>query len=481
LGVILTSFALPNEVAGSIALINQERDVQYIQIPIETFLKQNITVSDQDIQAYYDMHQDQYKSPERVSVDYLELSLQDLMTQMQPSDADLNNFYKENINTYTLPAQWSLQKILIPIPENASEQQLTDATNKAKDILEKISSGTDFATLAQQNPVPESANDKSGAWVTLSQLPVDLQKPVSDLSKAGQNTDPIRINSGYLIVKATALKAAQVVPYDQVKDKVKDALVKQLAEEKFADLKEKLSNVSYEHPDTLDIAAKAIGMKVKTTPLFTLDKGLPDQITDYKKVREAAFSEDVLHSQNNSDVIQISSEKVVVIRDKEHVNAALLSLSSVRQQIVDILQKQKAEQKAQSQAVEMVSALKSGLAPDVVAQKYFSPWVSAGFIGRYSTKIDSAILFTAFRLPKPGNAKNAMYSAVKLPNGYAVVGVNAVRDGSVAGIKDQYEVFDEQLQNSIGSLEYKLYEKSLVAETKISNYSKKEEPERTFA
>jgi peptidyl-prolyl cis-trans isomerase D len=494
LGVILTSFSLPDEIDSAIALINQEREVQYMQLPLDYFSKQKIDLTDKEIQDYYNQHQDQFKTPESVVAEYIELSVKDLKNAIQPTEDDTANFYKDNVNTYTLPAQWTLEKILLPLPEGANDQQVADTENKAKKIVESIKNGADFTKLAQLYPAADSvvpaaavpskaqpatantaapkatvpAPDTSKpVWVTLAQLPAELQKPVTDL-RQGKMTDTIRTSNGFLIVKATGYKSAFIQGYDQVKDKVKDAVAMQQAEEKFADLKDKLANLTYEHPESLEPAAKALGLTVKTTQVFTQAKGASDDVTNYKNVRDAAFSDDVLHSQNNSDVILTSPESVVVIRDKSHTPATLLSAETVHPQIVEALLKFKAEEKAAAVADEIAQKLKSGASTDQIAQQYSFPWVKEGYLGRYSTKIDSAILYTAFRLPKPEAANGMSYGTVKLPTGYAVVLVNAVRDGSLEGNKEQYDVFNEQLQNSIGTVEYQLYAKSLTANSKIT-------------
>jgi len=471
LGIMLTSFALPDEVTNSIALINQERNVEYIQIPLDYFLKTPISVSSDEIDAYYKAHSDKFKTFERVSADYLQVSINDLMNSIQPGDDELANFYKDNINTYTSPMQWQLDKILVPLPENANDAQTSAAQKKAGEMLEKISSGGDFAALAKDNPAPDSVtnNTTSTTWVTIAQLPAELQKAVSDLNKEGQSTDPIRIAQGYLILKATAVKAPEEQPYDQVKDKVKAALIKQQAEEKFADLKDKLANLTYEHPESLEPAAKALGLTVKTTQPFTLDKGNPDDISNSKIIRDTAFSDDVLNSQNNSDVIQATPDTIVVLRDKSHEPASSLPLLLVTPQITDLLQKQKADEQASKLADEMVQKLKSGAAtPGQLAQQYTFILTNPGYISRYSNKADSAIMFSAFKLPRPDEGKST-YGVTKLTNGYAIVVNSGVRDGLLNSSKEQLEVFGEQIQNSQAALEYKLYQNSLIKAAKITN------------
>ncbi len=82
LGIIFTSFALPDETTYTIALVNQERDIDYITIPLQYFLSQPIVVSPQKIQAYYDQHKNEFMTPEQVNVEYIQLSLKDLSSKV---------------------------------------------------------------------------------------------------------------------------------------------------------------------------------------------------------------------------------------------------------------------------------------------------------------------------------------------------------------------------------------------------------------
>ena len=42
--------------------------------------------------------------------------------------------------------------------------------------------------------------------------------------------------------------------FEQVKDKVKEAYVRQHAEEKFADIRDQLADLTYEHPESLAVS-----------------------------------------------------------------------------------------------------------------------------------------------------------------------------------------------------------------------------------
>lgn len=464
LGLIFTSFALPDEISYTISLVTQERNIQFATLAFNSLANQTISISDEKIQAYYKDHEAEFKTPEQVSIEYIAFTVKDLTSNETISDKTLKDFYNENVNSFTQPAQWKLETILVPVAETASEKEIAAAQDKAKELAEKGKTVKEFLTLANATTVVKAPDFLQG-WISINKVPNELQKTIVGLTKKGEVSAPIHVQSGFVIFKVVDLKDAEVQPFEKVKDKVKDTLVHQHAEEKFNALKEQITNITYEHPDSLEPAAKELNLKVQTSNLFSKDKGGND-ITGNTKIREAAFSNDVLNLQNNSDVIQLNPDSVMVLRVKSHVPATTLPLKTVEKQITDKLKETEIENKTAELANQIVAKLQSGASIQDVAKQYQLTWNNVGFIGRHAGKIDSAILDTAFAMPKPEQNK-LTFANTKMQKGYAIIVLNAVRDSSANKTKDQYKVYGEQIQNSLGLLEYELYKQSLMNRAKI--------------
>lgn len=463
LGIIFTSFAMPNETAYTMGLVNQGREVEYINIPLSYFLAQPIIISPQKIQAYYDANKAEFMTPDQVNVEYLELSIKNLATKFNPTETMLKSFYNENINSYTQPMQWKFAYLELPLPASASQEELAQARKTADAAAQALEGGADLLKVAKQYHGTVSNQN----WMTLNQVPAELQKAVADLTKPGQISAPFRTSKGIVIVKAVDIQEPKMQAFEAVKDKVRETYVHQHAEEKFAEMRDQLADLTYEHPDSLQFASKTMGLPIQTSELFSLEKSGKD-ISQYKKVRDTAFSNDVLNLQNNSDVIQLNPETVIVLRVKSHIPSTLLSLNSISKQIEDKLKTQTAEQNAEKFADALKAKLQAGANPQELAKNYKFKWNATGLIGRYSTKVDSAILDLAFRMPNPAKSNGTpSYDDTRLPNGYAIVALKAVKDGVIAD-KKQYSVFAEQIQNSEGLLEYELYKQSQIQNAKIS-------------
>ncbi len=466
LGMIFSSFALPNEIDNSISLVEQMRDIQYLTIPQDLFAKQPVMISDEAIAAYYKQHQDDFKTPEQVSIDYIVLSTSDLANTIHPTDSALKNSYNENSNQFALPAQWQIDEIILPLMPTATDDDVKQALTKMTELAKLANSGKSFAEMIKTSSVT-AGDDKLKKSLALEQFPTELQKTISGLTKVGQVSEPLRTNKGFVLLKVLSYKEAAVQPFETVKNKVSEVYAHQQAEVEFGDLREKLASSTYEHPESLATAAKVLNLPIQTSSLFTKDKGGKD-ITNHEKVRETAFSNDVLNLQNNSDVIQLNSDTLVVLRVKNHVPAALLSLEAVKKQIEGKLAANAIEEKLQQFASTTTAALNAGqLTLDQAKAKYNLVETNVGFTGRHASKIDQAILDTAFAMPKP-QTNQTTFDFSKSANGYAIVALTALKEPNLAtNSKDQYQAYADQIQGSQGGLEYELYKKSLMTNAKI--------------
>ena len=467
LGMIFSSFALPDEVINTYSLVGQERNIDYSLLSFDTFSKQPIVISTDKIQAYYKQHEDEFRTAEQVSIEYILLTVNDLLAKIQPTDEALKSLYNENSSSYSEPMRWKLDGILVPVANNPTQSQVATAEKTANEIQNKAKNGADFAILIQANPLTKKADDKRlGDWITLNQVPNGWQSAMLTLTKPGQITDLIKTAQGIVILKAIAIQDAKVQPYEKVKDKVKETYTRQQAEEKFAELKEKLASLTYEHPETLETAAKELGLTIKKSELFTKDKAGKD-ISANPKVRDIAFSNEVLNQQNNSDVIQMSPDTIMVLRVNSHTPATLLPLNVVEKQIEEKLTKNEVEINTLQIAQEIKNKLQSGASLADITQQYKLSWNKIGFIGRQSNKVDSAILNTAFEMPQPETGK-LNFAVAKAAQGYVVIILNAAHDGVLASTdKQQYKLFAEQVQNTQGLLEYELYKQSQTNRAKI--------------
>jgi len=458
LGLIFTSFALPYEVNNNLALVNQSRDIAYAIVPWSQVSPDSIKISSQRIADYYKTHQDEFRTPEQVNVEYLLLSVKQVMKNINPTASELKNYYTDNTSSFIEPAQWQLENILVPIGTTASVADVDAAEKIANQVYEQAKKGSSFPQLATEHKLEQMPLTQN--WIAQSNAPAEWQKILPLLTHSGQVNPPVRIGSGFIILKAIGYQAPKELSFEQAKSKVTDAVKYQKAEKTFNELRETLTNLTYEHPDTLVPAAKALSLPLQVTGLFTKDQG-DEGISSQAKVRDIAFSDDVLNAGNNSDVIQIDPDTIVVMRVKYHAPPSLLKLSEVESKIENKLKSLEIEQQALKIANENIQLAMTNPVPN-----FSLDFTKLGWTSRHDTKVDPAILQVAFNMPAP-TSNRPTYATAKLKDGFAIVSVSGVKNGELTN-KDESNVFLEQTQNTQGLLEYELYKDSLMKQAKIT-------------
>ena len=236
----------------------------------------------------------------------------------------------------------------------------------------------------------------------------------------------------------------------------------------YSRLKEKMANFTYEHPDSLMVAARELGLTVQSTGLFTREKGDKDPVSASGTVRQLAFSPDILNSGNNSDVIEIDPSTSVVIRINQHIPARLLPLNKVRPLVIAKLTALAMDKKLKDLATQSAEALSTGKSSmaQVAAQFPGLRWQDSGWVGRQAVKPAVTVVTSAFRFAVP--AAGRMTVGVSQANmGYVLISLKEVRDGADSKNSTASQQLNDELESSYANAEYDMYKDSLSRQAKI--------------
>lgn len=432
-----SGFITQSELEDYFRLYSQARDVEYMTVPIE--LKQ-IDHSDEAIQAYYDKHINQYQIPEQVSLQYVELNLEDLASQEQVSEEDLRAYYEEQKDTFSTEERRKVRHILVSTKGEESEK---DSLAKTRQIIEKLIKGEDFSKLAKQYSDDPLSKKKGGdlGFIRRGDMVEEFEETAFNL-KEGVVSVPVKTKYGYHIIEVTKVEPATTKSYDEVKDQLAKDYRRQQAENKFFELQETLDQVRYEHSDNLEMAAEAVDTKIQETGLFNQQTGAG--IASEKVVRDAAFSEDVLKG-NNSEVIELGPERVVVVRVKEHRPAETLPLKTVKQRVIQALNQNAARDATIKKAGEIVKMVNQGESLEQLAAKYGLKIEKPGLVRRDTAEIPWPVKQGIFSAPKP-SGKPILQTVDLGPQGQAVIMVKSVKPGDPADIDEKMR---DQIKTSL--------------------------------
>jgi len=454
-----SSFATPYDVEGFFKIQNQQRDVEMITVPVQTVVEQP---TDEEVSAYYQQHQDAYQTPEQVSVDYVELVLEDLVKKVVVTDEKLKAFYDEQKDQYTTPERRKISHILIAINDKTTEKAALEKALKAKqDLVTK-----DFSAVAAEVSDDKLTAKKGGdlGLFNLGAMEKAFEDSASSL-KLGEVSNPVKSAFGYHLIKVTELVPGNIRSFESAKDDVNKAYQKAQAENAFYEAGERLTELSYEHPDNLQTVSETLGLKVQKTALFTKDKG--EGVAADEKIRNAAFSEEVLQG-NNSAPIEQSGERLVVVRLLEHKTAAKKELAEVKPAIVAVILKDKAQRFAVEKAKQLKDSLEAGKAIDAVAAENKLAVKTEKALVRGKSKLPEALSEAIFKAAKPVGDKANIF-VMGLPSGeQMVVSLSKVVPGVMSEEdKKQMDLAKKNIANALGQTEFNQVLNSLQTEADV--------------
>ncbi len=414
--------------------MNQKREFSYFVVPANDFLLED-GVTDEQISDYYQANQSAFAVPERVKLEYLYLNAETAGSTVQVDDEILLGFYEHNQDKFGRPEQRKASHILIQVSQDADESAVAEAKARINAVADRLAQGEAFADLAKEASQDPGSAKNGGDLGFFGKGVMDPAFEAAAFSlQAGEVSQPVRSNFGFHLIKLTEIKPADVKPFDEAKGEIEREYRKAEGERLYFEMAERMADLSYEDPTSLEPVADALGLKLQLSDWVTRDQA--EGVLSSPKVTGAAFSEDVLQGGNNSELIELDSESAIVLRVVEHEETSIEPMADVKDRIVQILLQQNAEEQAKAEAEKRKAEL-SGSDLTQVAASY--PVTGPVTIGRNDRSVPFELSGAVFSSEKPG-AGAATSGVIGLANGdYAVYVLTSVQEG-------QSEAGDAEMQ-----------------------------------
>ena len=399
-----SSFATASEVEQLALLQGQERNVNYLRVDQRPFLK-TVSISDEEISESYQKDLAEYVEPEKVSIDYIELSQAKLADKIAVTDEIIEAYYAENKGQFTLPEKRQAKHILITLESDTSEG-IAAVEKTVAEVQAKLAAGESFEDLAKTYSKDPGSAETGGDLGTFEQgmMVPEFDEAVFTMQE-GQVSEPVKTEFGYHLIKLVKIVAKKAQPLADVKDEVTKQYQMQEAERQYFDLLEQLNTIVYEQSDSLEPAAEATGLEVKTTEMFSREGGSGELLTN-SKVLNTAFSDDVLKSKLNSASIEISANNSVVIRVNNYQKSRQKGLEEVSASIKEELTRQAAIAESEKLGSELLAKINAGEAPESL-MKDGVEWNTVGWIARNAQNLLPQMVAEAFKTPKPVEGKSS--------------------------------------------------------------------------
>lgn len=458
-GIAGSGFVTPAELEQLISLSGQTRSFRYLTLDAEQ-LSGEIEVSEEEISQYYENNQQQFTQPEQVAVDYIDLSVEALMENIDIAENDLRAQYQQGLNAMEVEGDSRVQRQIAHILlEDPSTEEIAE-------VQEKINQGVDFSELARQYSDDLGSSEQGGdlGYVPADSLPEAFQSVVPNLAQ-GEVSEAVQTDAGTHFIKLLEERNSELPSFEEQRDQLARQLKRGEAENQFVELMERLSELSYSAEDLAEVGEE-LGLPVENTGLFARADGTG--VAANEKVVESAFSEEVLERGNSSDLIELSPSQVVVVKKTNQRDAYVKPLSEVQDQIVAQIEARKTRELLAERGKQIESALDSDQTMDQVAEQWNLELKLAEQATRNDPSHPRELLQHVFSLPVPGS-ETPVYSGVPVNGDYTIVALTQVEAGSTEELsEDQRQAMSDNVSSMLGEQDFAAYRNSLHEQAEIA-------------
>ena len=443
-----SAIVLPDEVRQLLEIQVEQRSFDVITVKQSDF-SDTIVVSEADVKEYYQENIALFMEPKRVSIGYLELNFDEIAKSIDVTDEEVLALYEQNIERYRSVETRDTRHILL----STETQSDSDQFAKAQSLINELNAGADFAELAKQHSEDPGSAATGGSLGVLDRgvMAAEFDQATFEL-EVGAISQPVKTQFGYHIIKVDNIIGGDVQPFDEVKESIKSSEQSRLAQDILIERAEQLKNLVFEQADSLDGIASELGLTVKTTQLFSRDNAGAG-VAQYEAVRAAAFSEQVLDEELNSDLIEISPSQYIALRKLDFRDTEPMTLANVTEGIKADLVDQRASDAAAKAGASILAKAQTNWGTLAAADSSVEIESYTASMVDSELKASSEVLREVFKTQLDG-ASEKVVSLTDNSGDFNIVRLNAVTPGDVDKASAQVKESTRRLvlQRNGGSL-----------------------------
>ncbi len=424
-GVAGSGLASAMQADVSLNAFFEKREVQIARFATAEYATR-VNPTDAEIETFYKDNPALFQAPEQANIEYLVLDLDSVRKSITVNEADLKTYYEQNAARLAGQEERRASHILITAPKSAPAAERDKARAMAQELLAAARKAPDsFADLAKKNSQDPGSAASGGDLDFFARGA--MVKPFEDAAfamKKGDISDVVESEFGYHIIKLTDIKTAKQRSFEEMKADLEADLKKQQAQRRFSESAEAFTNGVYEQADNLKSTADRLKLEVRTATGVTRQpaQGTTGVLANAKFLN-ALFSPDSIERKRNTEAVETASSQLVSGRITQYTPARTLPLAEVKAQVTQRLLAQRGAELAKKEGAEKLAAWKA--APDTAVLPPAMALSRESAQQMPSQIIDAALRLDAGALPA--------FAGVDLgPQGYAVVKVLKVLPREVA-------------------------------------------------
>ena len=254
-------------------------------------VRKEINPSDNDLQTFFKQNAARYKDadPETRKIAYIAFTPDQVPGGTpQVNDSAISQYYSAHQKDYQVPDQVKVRHILIKVPTGSDAKADGEARAKAEDVLKQVRAGGNFAQLASKYSDDPGSKVQGGelGFIQHGVTVPEFDKAAFSLNP-GQTSDLVKTQFGYHIIQSEQKDTAHTKPLAEVKDRISETIAGQMKaqqEQNFAS-----SLAAQAKSSSLQKTADAHHLQVVTTDYIS-STGVIAGLPDGSKLLTQAFS-----------------------------------------------------------------------------------------------------------------------------------------------------------------------------------------------
>lgn len=421
LGAVGQSAFTPAAQAGvSLGSYFERREAQVARFNAADY-KAKVEPTDADLQAFYKDNAKLFQAPEQASIEYVVLDLAAAQQGVTVSEADLKAYYEQNLSRLGRPEERRASHILVAVPKGASPEDKAKAKAKADELLAQVRKAPDsFADVAKKNSQDPGSAAQGGDLDFFARGA--MTKPFEDaafaLKNKGDISDLVETEFGYHIIRLTDVKADKPKTFEEVRPQLEAQMKREQAQKKYAEAAETFSNTVYEQSDSLKPVAEKLKLEIRTAPAVVRNPppGTAGPLAN-PKFLAALFAPDAVERKRNTEAVEFGPNQMVSGRIVQYQAARTRPFEEVQAQVREQVVAAKAAELARKDGEAKLAAWQ---ATPASAQLPAAVPLSRQDAGKQPRQvIDAALRADPAKLP-------ALVGVDLGAEGYAIVQVNKV-------------------------------------------------------
>ncbi len=459
-GVAATGFSTLQESTLLAGITEQTRDYYYLTIPREPLLE-SIEVAEADIESYYNSNQEEFRSEEKLVVEYVELMPANFTEEVDLEQSMVDEVVDARIAAASSRRSRHVAQILLEVQGDDSHLETL------AEIQKKLEAGESFADLAREYSEDYGTAEQGGdlGYVQVGDLPEPLGATLDQLA-VGEVSGMVESDLGVHLIKLLDEKSADVPAREELEPSVRQELLHQLAMELLPVRIEELKDLAY-NADSLESVANRLGVPLKVSEPFGRREGTG--ISSNPLVVQAAFSQSVLDQGLASEVLELADDHVLVLKLKERIPETLQPLTDVHDQIEAMLKAQYASRELQQRGEALAERARSGETIEDIAKQEELEWQVSLDTKRFSGNQVSQIRDRVFDMSEPGS--KPVIDNLVLSNGdYVLVSLVKVQEGDFSQLSsEQQKLLTATVALTNASRDYQAYERILLEQADVAS------------